>query len=131
MKILGNFYNGEKITVEGKILKSFSVLLQVGSSIKLISNEDEAAEAVRNILGSSTAEPDRKRAKKSSPQQQQHSHHQLPQQQQQQLAAHLSGQAETMDPLQKCAEEILAGVKRPTAVEGSVVHFLLPDKQSG
>jgi hypothetical protein len=112
--------------------KRISVLLQVGSSIKLISNEDEAAEAVRNILGSSTAEPDRKRAKKSSPQhhqQQQHSHHQLPQQQQ--LAAHMSGQAETMDPLQKCAEEILAGVKRPTAVEGSVVHFLLPDKQSG
>jgi hypothetical protein len=36
-----------------------------------------------------------------------------------------------MDPLQKCAEEILAGVKRPTAVEGSVVHFILPDKQSG
>jgi hypothetical protein len=107
--------------------------VQVGSSIKLISNEDEAAEAVRNILGSSTAEPERKRAKKSSPQhhqQQQHSHHQLPQQQQQ-LAAHLSGQVETMDPLQKCAEEILAGVKRPTAVEGSVVHFLLPDKQSG
>ena len=114
-----------------RFLNLFLFLAQVGSSIKLISNEDEAAEAVRNILGSSTAEPDRKRAKKSSPQhhqQQQHSHHQ---QQQQQLAAHLSGQTETMDPLQKCAEEILAGVKRPTAVEGSVVHFLLPDKQSG
>ncbi len=88
--------------------------IQVGSNIKLISNEDEAAEAVRNILGSSTAEPERKRPKKAHIQQQ------------------LRGrEPETMDPLQKCAEEILAGVKRPTAVEGSVVHFLLPDKQSG
>ena len=113
--------------------------VQVGSNIKLISNEDEAAEAVRNILGSSTAEPDRKRIKKSplhSSHHQQHAHthqlqqhHQQQQQQQQQLAR--SRQPETMDPLQKCAEEILAGVKRPTAVEGSVVHFLLPDKQTG
>ena len=89
---------------------------QIGSSIKLISNEDEAAEAVRNILGATNSEGDRKR---------QHckKHHRP-----------------SFDPLRKSAEEILAGVKRPTAVEdilgvkrpatdSTLVHYLVADKQ--
>ena len=70
-------------------------IFQNGSLIKLISTEDEAAEAVRNILG---ANPDSDRKRNRRP------------------ANPRPNQADA-DPLRKCAEDILAGVKRPTAVE--------------
>ena len=110
--------------------------------MKLISNEIEAAEAVRNILGSRSAE-EKKKAKKqqgimedlsnfsqapifiASTASQQNPPNSLNQMQ------NLSQQQGICfgNSLQKSAEEILSGVKRPTAVEGAVVQFVVPNKQ--
>ena len=107
-------------------------------TVKLISNEDEAAEAVRKILGSrpvaSNQEANvRKRARgknaggrgdtsrvrrtDGSRGQRPPGEHQLELQ-----------RARPHGELQRCAEEILAGGGRPTAVEG-VVQFLLPQEK--
>eukprot|EP00090_Calanus_glacialis_P028257 TRINITY_DN45445_c0_g1_i1.p1 TRINITY_DN45445_c0_g1~~TRINITY_DN45445_c0_g1_i1.p1 ORF type:complete len:411 (-),score=71.58 TRINITY_DN45445_c0_g1_i1:55-1158(-) len=119
-----------------------------GSNVKLISNEVEAAEAVRNILGSRSSE-DRKKPRKMPGGVPQVPSHQgllqphpnpifsqsIPFQQTPQPAHqfHPIQQHRIIrngDSLQKSAEEILAGIKRPTAVEGAVVQFLVPEKQS-
>merc|ERR1711892_85470 len=117
-----------------------------GSSVKLISNEVEAAEAVRNILGSRTSEEKRKPRKVTGAalpmtnqlmQSQPNTiYGQVAQIHQNPQPAHQFHQVQQHriirngDSLQKSAEEILAGIKRPTAVEGAVVQFLLPEKQA-
>ena len=80
--------------------------LQPGEPLKLISNEDEASEAVRNILNRTEADLNRQSAAKQ--QAKNKSGNGANRTQQQQLDS---------DSLQKSAEEILAGLKRPTAVE--------------
>ena len=120
--------------------------LQAGSSVKLISNEVEAAEAVRNIPGSRTSEEKRKPRKVTGAalpltnqlmQSQPNTiYGQVAQIHQNPQPAHQFHQVQQHriirngDSLQKSAEEILAGIKRPTAVEGAVVQFLLPEKQA-
>ena len=116
--------------------------------MKLISNEVEAAEAVRNILGSRSSEEKKKTRKATGvstpvtnhqgllqPQHNPIFGHSIPTQQNPQPAHqfHPIQQHRIIrngDSLQKSAEEILAGIKRPTAVEGAVVQFLVPEKQS-
>ena len=80
--------------------------LQPGEPIKLITNEDEASEAVRNILNRTEADQQRQQAKANSKQQAKNLGGRTIQQAHQDHAA-----------LQRTAEQILAGIKRPTAVE--------------
>ena len=116
--------------------------------MKLISNEVEAAEAVRNILGSRGSEEKKKPRKSTEDSSSLTTQAGLLQSQPNQIFSNLNqsqpgSQAvhqftqvqqnriiRTGDSLQKSAEDILAGIKRPTAVEGAVVQFLLPEKQS-
>ena len=98
--------------------------------VKLISNDDEAAEAVRKILGSRPPpkeEPSKKRVRVRGGSQQGR------EMQGKGRAGELQGGRQGRPgELQRCAEEILAGHGRPTAVEGAVVQFLLPqDKHHG
>ena len=109
-------------------------------TVKLISNEDEAAEAVRKILGSRPAATNqevnvRKRPRgKNSGSRADASRARRPDGSRGQrppgdLQNELQRQRPHGDQLQRCAEEILAGGGRPTAVEG-VVQFLLPQEKS-
>ena len=82
--------------------------LQPGEPLKLITNEDEASEAVRNILNRTEADLNRQSAAKQQAKNKSGNGANRTQQQQVQLDS---------DSLQKSAEEILAGLKRPTAVE--------------
>lgn len=86
--------------------------LQPGEPLKLITNEDEASEAVRNILNRTEADLRQQQLSKQQQQlakQNKAAANRLNQQQQhQQLIP---------DGLQKSAEDILSGLKRPTAVE--------------
>ena len=91
---------------------------QTGSlqSVKLISNETEAAEAVRKILSKTNKSEQMMRPTPTS----QYSHSQPPPYQ-----PHPSIQNhQATNDLQRAAEEILAGVKRPTAVESTMVQFV-------
>ena len=115
--------------------------------MKLISNEVEAAEAVRNILGSRGSDDKKKPRKVTGLPTPVSSHQGHPQPQHNPLLSHVIPTMPNPQPahqfhpiqqhriyrngdsLQKSAEEILAGIKRPTAVEGAVVQFLLPEKQ--
>ena len=108
-------------------------------TVKLISNEDEAAEAVRKILGSRPAAMNqevnvRKRPRGKNPgsradaSRARRSDGSRGQRPPGDLQVELQRQRPHGE-LQRCAEEILAGGGRPTAVEG-VVQFLLPQEKS-
>ena len=89
--------------------------LQPGEPLKLITNEDEASEAVRNILNRTEADLRQQQLSKQQQQlakQNKAAANRLNHQQHQQLMP---------DGLQKSAEEILSGLKRPTAVEAVTV----------
>ena len=109
-------------------------------TVKLISNEDEAAEAVRKILGSRPVAATnqevnvRKRPRgKNSGSRADASRARRPDGSRgQRPPGDLQVELQRQRPhgeLQRCAEEILAGGGRPTAVEG-VVQFLLPQEKS-
>ena len=81
--------------------------LQPGEPLKLITNEDEASEAVRNILNRTEADLKRQSAAKQQAKNKSGNGANRAQEHQQLVS----------ESLQKSAEEILAGLKRPTAVE--------------
>lgn len=114
-----------------------SYTLGQDSGFKLISNDDEAAEAVRKILSSRPPpkeEPARKRPRPraGAGAQQGRAGGQVQVQGRGGRPAESHGRVSRPGDLQRCAEEILAGHGRPTAVEGALVQFLLPqDKPHG
>ena len=96
--------------------------------MKLISNETEAVDAVRKLLGKTGENRDRNRSDDVASNVAVYSQHQqvpnVIQGHHDHVIAHHDHVSSHND-LQKSAEEILAGVKRPTGVETNIVsHYV-------
>ena len=101
--------------------------------MKLISNETEAVDAVRKLLGKTGENRDRNRSDDVASNVAIYSQHQqvphvIPGHHDHVIAHH--DHVSSHNDLQKSAEEILAGVKRPTGVETNIVsHYVSQGEQ--